>query len=83
MDETGVPSSGDGRMTHAEQAKAQDEITRIVERHRLGFTHNAGGGEFRCNASPEWRCQIGAQNDVADLARLRAAVALLPPETGT
>lgn len=72
--------------THApfiNSPKAREEMMRIAQQFGLGFTHNPGGGEFYRSASPGWRCQIGTNDDVADLATLRAAVALFHPEART
>lgn len=51
--------------------KARGAMTALAAVHGLTFTHNPGGGEF---GKAGWRCQIGCNDDLADLAKLRTAL---------
>ncbi len=77
-----VPSPGGA----AGEREAHDRIQALIAEHHLSFTHNPGGGEvYRSDGT--WRCQLGMQDYVADLATLVAALPSLhwpaPSERGT
>ncbi len=59
------------RPSPAAEMEAHGRIQALILEHRLSFTHNAGGGEVYRGT---WRCQLGMQDYVADLATLVAAL---------
>jgi predicted alpha/beta hydrolase len=69
--------------------KALAAMRALAAEHALGFVFNPGGGQFTCmdSSAPLYGlvCQIGTNDDVADLAALRNSItkklqtSIIPP----
>lgn len=53
-----------------EEKQYYDLICGLVIKHKLGFLHNPGGGEFIGEALYEGRCQVALMNSKEDYEKL-------------
>lgn len=59
--------------SYCSSQKARGEAIKLMNKHRLGFLFNPGGGQF-INRDTGFNCQIYTCDDVEDLNILRKAL---------